>query len=72
MNSYAMNFGSVYMIASWILVAFSTYALIVFLFGRKKGAKHHDSDLEILNKRYAKGEIDSEAYQKIKKELREG
>ncbi len=71
MNSYSMGFGSIYMIATWILVGFSTYALIKFMLNKKNANTGSDSDINILNKRYAKGEIDSEEYRKIKKDLRE-
>ncbi len=71
MNGYSMGFGSVYMFAVWVLVGFSTYALIKLFFNKRNGDRKPESDLEILKKRYAKGEIDSEEYRKIKKDLTE-
>lgn len=71
MNSYSMGFGSIYMFATWVLVGFSTYALVKLFIIKKKGNFKVDSDIEILKKRYARGEINADEYRKIKRELSE-
>ncbi len=69
MNSISMITGPFYMIAIWILIGFSIYALFKLFFSRTPDNKP-ESDLDILKKRYASGKIDSEEFQKIKKELK--
>ncbi|MCK4707355.1 MAG: SHOCT domain-containing protein [Gammaproteobacteria bacterium] len=71
MNGYSMGFGSVYMFAVWVLVGFSTFAIIKIFFNQNDRDTKSDNDLDILKKRYAKGEIDSDEYRKIKNDLNE-
>lgn len=71
MDGYSMSFGSVYMIATWVLVGFSTYALYKLFFNSRDRSTKKESYMDILKKRYAKGEIDSEVYKKIKQSLTE-
>ena len=60
----------------WMFPFFPIIILIIilyFLFGKNNarwpGAGGGDSPLDILKKRYAKGEISKEEYEEIKKEL---
>ena len=71
MNGYSMGFGTLYMFAVWVLVGFSTFAIIKLFFNQSKHNAKPDSDMNILKKRYAKGEIDSDEFLKIKKHLTE-
>ena len=64
-----MGFGSFFMWAIWLLVIFSIYALFKLFFNQ--GSSSRDSSLEILKQRYARGEIDSVQFEKMKKELTE-
>ena len=68
-GGYGMGFGSFFMWAIWLLVIFSIYALFKLFF--KQSSSASDSSLEILKQRYARGEIDSEQFEKMKKELLE-
>ncbi len=68
MNSLSMSIGPFYMIATWVLVGFSTYALFRFFFSNTQNNKV-ESAIDILKKRYAKGEIDSAEFNKIKNDL---
>lgn len=72
MEGYTMNFGGLYMLSTWVLVGFSTYALYKIYIHPGNGKTKSDSALDILKKRYAKGEINSEEYRKIKNDLIEG
>jgi putative membrane protein len=69
MNSLSMSIGPFYMIATWVLVGFSTYALIKLFIPKKQNNNKEESDIDILKKRYAKGEIDSVEFHKIKSDL---
>ncbi len=71
MDGYSMSFGTVYMFATWVLVGFSTYALYKIFFNSRNGNTKADSELDILKRRYAKGEINAEEYRKIKNDLAE-
>jgi len=51
----------------WILIIVGAVMIVQWFSGR--GEK---SALEILNKRYAKGEIDSVAFERMKKDIGEG
>ena len=59
--------GPLFMIVFWIIVV----VLIVFLINQTvgKGKEAGESALEILKKRYAKGEIDKEEFEAKKKDL---
>ncbi len=51
----------------WILIIAGAVLIVQWLSGRGK-----ESALDILKKRYAKGEIDSEAFERMKKDIGEG
>ncbi len=51
----------------WGLIIVGTVLIVQWLFGREK-----ESALEILNKRYAKGEIDNVAFERMKKDIGAG
>jgi putative membrane protein len=66
------GFGITFMIIFWILVVALVVTLIWFLVqkGSSKNASG-ESALDILKKRYARGEIDDEKYQHIIKRIDE-
>jgi putative membrane protein len=71
---YGMGwFGMIIMAAFWIAVIVGIVFLIrwLVLSTRAEGHKahHEDSALEILKKRYARGEIDKEEFEEKKKDL---
>jgi len=51
----------------WILIIAGAVLIVQWLSGRGKG-----SALDILKKRYAKGEIDSVAFERMKKDIGKG
>ncbi|MFQ6050816.1 MAG: SHOCT domain-containing protein [Candidatus Hydrothermarchaeota archaeon] len=74
MNGFGMSgFGLISMILFWGLIL----ALIVILVrwiiseGQLGGVKRKEESLEILKKRYARGEIDREEFEEKKRELLE-
>ena len=64
-------FMGIFMLLFWGLVIFGVITAVRALTRSRddRGALPHETPLEILNKRYASGEIDQEEYQRIKKDL---
>ena len=67
------GFGIVFMILIWALLILGLAALIKLVAGggstEKGGSKAEDSALEILKKRYARGEIDRQEFEEKKQDL---
>ncbi len=66
-------FGWLFMLLFWALVIFGLVALVRWLMlqgrGEERPAPPSESSLEILKKRYARGEISREDYLQMKKDL---
>lgn len=73
MDGYSMGggFGGGFMIIWWILIVLVIIAAIKWFFGSGGSAMRpqNKTALEILNERYARGEIDDKEYQRRKREL---
>jgi len=72
MDGWGNGFGMGLMIFFWLLILVFIVTLIWFLI--RKGSESPtestgESSLEILKKRYARGEIDEEQYRRMKKEI---
>jgi putative membrane protein len=66
---WGMGFGWVFMIFFWVLVVLGiVYFIRIVMTGTKKETSG-DTALDILKKRYAKGEITKEEFEKIKNDL---
>lgn len=68
-NGWDMGFGGIFMIAFWALVILGIVYLIRFIAGGSKGGQENESALDILKKRYAKGEISKEEFENKKKDI---
>jgi putative membrane protein len=76
-GGYGMGvFGSIFMIAFWVLILAGVFLLVKWLVG---GSSRHVGDarpgssaLEILEERYARGEIDREEFEQKKRDLKGG
>lgn len=74
MDGWGSGFGMVMMILFWLLVLALVGSLIWFLIWKGSnlsGKYENESSLEILRKRYARGEINEEEFRKMKKEISE-
>ncbi|MBI3146848.1 MAG: SHOCT domain-containing protein [Pseudogulbenkiania sp.] len=68
---WGMGLGVVFMILFWLLIILGVAALIRWLLsqsGRNQEARHK-TPLEIVQERYARGEIDREEYEQKMRDL---
>ena len=61
--------GWIFMIIFWGLIVLGLIFLIRWLVGMTKTTKVEESALDILKKRYARGEVDKEEFEQKKKDL---
>lgn len=66
---WGMGFGWIFMILFWILVILGIVFLVRLIAGFQKNKQSRESPLDILKKRYAKGEITKEEFQKMKDDM---
>jgi putative membrane protein len=57
------------MIFWWIIVIGVVYLVVKALAGQRSDSRKEDSALEILKKRYARGEVSKEEFESKKKDL---
>jgi len=66
---WGLGMGGIFMIIFWGLIILGVIFLIRWLAGMTKTTKSEESALEILKKRYARGEINQEEFEQKKKDL---
>lgn len=65
-----MGFGWLFMVIFWGLVVFGVIYLITLIVKGGEKKSQADSALDILKKRYARGELSREEFEKMKEDLR--
>jgi putative membrane protein len=62
--------GGIFMLIFWVIIIIGIVWLVRYLIGSRTGfAEHPDTPMEILKKRYAKGEIDKKEFEEKKRDL---
>lgn len=72
-GSLTFSLGHVVMLLIYVVVIVGVVILLrwifSFMYGKKNRTSDEDSAMEILEKRYARGEIDKEEFEEKKKDL---
>ena len=68
-GEYGMGGGMIFMALFWVVIIVGVIYLIKLLADKSRNGTQTESAEEILEKRYAKGEISQEEFEKIKKDL---
>lgn len=66
---WGMGFGWLFMIIFWVLVILGVVYIIKLVGERTRKEERGETVLDILKKRYAKGEITKEEFEKMKDDL---
>ncbi len=70
MNGWGIGFGGgIFMILFWILIIVGIVYIVKIIAGGTKSEEKRESALDILKKRYARGEISKEEFEEKKKDL---
>jgi putative membrane protein len=67
-----MGFGWLFMIIFWALVILGVVNIFKMISERSRPAEKGETALDILKKRYAKGEITKEEFERMKEDLKKG
>ncbi len=67
---WGMGFGWIFMVLFWALVILGiVYLLKLISGGDRKSERNEETALDVLKKRYAKGEIGKEEFEEKKKDI---
>ena len=66
---WGMGFGGIFMILFWALIVLGVVALAKWLFTTSGSAGSSKSPLDVLKERYARGEINREQYEQMRRDL---
>ena len=68
-HGWGMGLGWLFMIAFWLLFILGVFYIIKLISSGGKRGPSEESPVDILKKRYAKGEISKEEFEKIKEDI---
>lgn len=69
-GEFGMGFGGIFMWVFWLFwIVLIIWAVVIVVGNRKESSAKQNTALDILKERYAKGEIDQQRYEQMKKEL---
>lgn len=71
-GSWGMGFGAIFMILFWGLVIVGIVALLRGAFGHPASTPRAQTPLEIIETRYARGEIKQQEFEEKKRALTQG
>lgn len=71
MSEYGMG-GSFFMVVFWVLIIVVIFLLVTGMTRRNGRNSESESATDILKKRFARGEIDADQYQEMKRLLSDG
>ena len=66
---WGMGYGGFFMILFWVLVILGVVYIVQAAVRSRTGPEQKESPLDVLKKRYARGEITKEEYEKMKDDL---
>jgi len=66
---WGMGFGGFSMVIFWGLIIFGIVAIIRWISGNSRDQPRQKTALDILQERYARGEIDEQEYQQKRRDL---
>ncbi len=66
---WGMGFGWIFMIIFWVMVILGVVYLVQVVVKGGKSMERKETPLDILKKRYAKGEITKEEFERMKDDL---
>ncbi len=67
---WGMGFGWLFMIIFWLLAAVGIVSIVRMISEKSRPSEKNETSLDILKKRYAKGEISREDFEKMKSDLK--
>lgn len=71
---WGFGLGWIFMIAIWVLIGYLVFAMLRFFVSPKDEDRRSSGDkaLEILDQRYARGEISHDEYLRMKRDITHG
>jgi putative membrane protein len=69
MDGWGMGFGWIFMVLFWVLVVFGAVYIVQSISRRTGQPRSDETPIDILKKRYAKGEITKVEFERMKEDL---
>jgi putative membrane protein len=66
---FGMGFGWIFAVLFWVVILIGIAALVWWLFPKRGGLGSQDRPLDILKRRYARGELTREEYEQMRRDI---